>query len=90
MRACDSSHIRRADIRLVDSASSSRFLFRRPPVLVGGVIVLAFSTARLWPESTDVPVFATWERPEDAASLLSRADAAMYDRKNERAAATQS
>jgi diguanylate cyclase (GGDEF)-like protein len=33
---------------------------------------------------------ATWNHEEDAAGLLSRADSAMYDRKNESVLATQS
>jgi diguanylate cyclase (GGDEF)-like protein len=47
----------RADIRLVD-LDSAGFRFGRPPVLAGGVVLLAFSTAWLWPGATDVPVFA--------------------------------
>jgi diguanylate cyclase (GGDEF)-like protein len=41
-------------------------------------------------EVTVATGIATWESPEDAASLLSRADAAMYSRKNGRALATPS
>jgi diguanylate cyclase (GGDEF)-like protein len=35
----------------------TRLRFGRPFVLAGGVTLLAFATARLWPAGTDVPVF---------------------------------
>jgi diguanylate cyclase (GGDEF)-like protein len=47
----------RADIRLVDADFGTRVRFGRPLVLACGVILLAFSTAGLWPGSTDRPVF---------------------------------
>jgi diguanylate cyclase (GGDEF)-like protein len=41
----------------VGSAFATRLRFTRPLTLAGGVAVLAFATARLWPGTTDVPVF---------------------------------
>jgi hypothetical protein len=46
-----------ADISSVESEFATRFRFGRPLTLAGGVAVLAFATARLWPESTDLPMF---------------------------------
>lgn len=42
----------------MDSDFAAQFRFGRPPVLASGVVVLAFSTARLWPGHTDLPVFS--------------------------------
>ena len=39
------------------SESATRFLSGRPLILVAGVALLAFSTARLWPARTDLSVF---------------------------------
>jgi diguanylate cyclase (GGDEF)-like protein len=41
----------------VGSELAARVRFGRPMTLAVGVAVLAFSTARLWPAGTDVPVF---------------------------------
>jgi diguanylate cyclase len=42
----------------VESELDPRLPFARPLVLAGGVTLLAFSTAWLWPSETDVPVMA--------------------------------
>ena len=39
------------------SEFTTRLRFGRPLTLAGGVAVLAFATARLWPGATDAPVF---------------------------------
>jgi diguanylate cyclase (GGDEF)-like protein len=50
--------VMRADIRLVESEFGTRLPLGRPLVLAGGVTLLAFSTAWLWPSDTDVPLMA--------------------------------